>query len=239
MLKRIARYPRIQAAIGAVLAGYLKFVRATTRFTWIGPYSAEDLKKEGTFICAIWHGQNFMIPLAMWDGARVAVMITRHGDGALVAEACERMGMTPIRASGGSQKQKNEKGGAAGLRAMITALDQNYIVAITPDVPKTARVAVQGIIALARLSGRAIRPICVATTHRIDLDNWDRTSLCLPFGRGAIAVGDPITIARDADAETQENTRLQLERDLDAMHDAAYSFLGAKDPGELLRANRS
>ena len=50
MLKRIARYPRIQAAIGAVLAGYLKFVRATTRFTWIGPYSAEDLKKEGTFI---------------------------------------------------------------------------------------------------------------------------------------------------------------------------------------------
>ena len=239
MLKRIARYPRLQAAIGAVLAGYLKFVRATTRFTWLGPYRVDDLKNEGAFICTIWHGQNFMIPLAMWDGARVAVMITRHGDGAVVAEACERMGMTPIRASGGSHKQKDEKGGAAGLRAMITALDQGYIVAMTPDVPKNARVAVPGIIALARLSGRPIRPICVATTNRIDLDNWDRTSLCLPFGRGAISVGEPIQIARDADAETQEQIRLKLERDLDAMHDAAYSFIGAKDPGEKLRANRS
>ena len=139
MLKRIARYPRLQAAIGAVLAGYLKFVRATTRFTWVGSYDGASLKEEGAFICAIWHGQNFMIPLAMWEGARVAVMITRHGDGAVIAEACERMGMTPIRASGGSQKQKDEKGGAAGLRAMITALDQGHIVAMTPDVPKTAR----------------------------------------------------------------------------------------------------
>lgn len=239
MLKRIARYPRLQAAIGAVLAGYLKFVRATTRFTWIGASNIASLKDEGAFICAIWHGQNFMIPLAMWEGARVAVLITRHGDGAVVAEACERMGMTPIRASGGSHKQKDEKGGAAGLRAMITALDQGHIVAMTPDVPRNARVAVQGIIALARLSGRPIYPICVATTRRIDLDNWDRTSLCLPFGRGAIAVGEPIKIARDADGETQEKIRLQLERDLDAMHDTAYGFLGTSDPGKNLRANRS
>ena len=239
MLKRIARYPRLQAAIGAVLAGYLKFVRATTRFTWIGASNIASLKDEGAFICAIWHGQNFMIPLAMWEGARVAVLITRHGDGAVVAEACERMGMTPIRASGGSHKQKDEKGGAAGLRAMITALDQGHIVAMTPDVPRNARVAVQGIIALARLSGRPIYPICVATTRRIDLDNWDRTSLCLPFGRGAIAVGEPIKIARDADGETQEKIRLQLERDLDAMHDAAYGYLGENDPGKQLRANRS
>ena len=122
---------------------------------------------------------------------------------------------------------------------MITALDQGHIVAMTPDVPRNARVAVQGIIALARLSGRPIYPICVATTRRIDLDNWDRTSLCLPFGRGAIAVGEPIKIARDADGETQEKIRLQLERDLDAMHDAAYGYLGDNDPGRQLRANRS
>lgn len=239
MLKRIARYPRIQAAIGAVLAGYFKFVRATTRITWLDPQIVETLKREEVFICAIWHGQNFMIPLAMWKGAQAAVLITRHGDGALIAEACERMGMTPIRASGGSQKQKNEKGGAAGLRAMINALDDGYIVAMTPDAPKTARVAVQGIIALARLSGRPIRPFCVATSRRIDLNNWDRTSICLPFGRGAIAVGDAIVIERDADAETQERMRVLVEQELDAMHDAAYAALGTVDPGRALRANRS
>jgi lysophospholipid acyltransferase (LPLAT)-like uncharacterized protein len=78
----------------------------------------------------------------------------------------------------------------------------------------------------------------VATSRRIDLNNWDRTSICLPFGRGAIAVGNAITIDRDADAETQEQVRLQLERDLDAMHDRAYAFLGTVDPGRGLRANR-
>ena len=104
MLKSIARYPRVQAAIGAILAGYLKLVRATTRFEWLQPGIVDVLKDECPFICAIWHGQNFMIPLAMWDGAKVAVLITRHGDGAVVAEACERMGMTPIRASGGTQR---------------------------------------------------------------------------------------------------------------------------------------
>ena len=179
-----------------------------------------------------------MLPLAMWQGADVAVLITRHGDGAVVAEACERMGMTAIRASGGVTRKASKKGGAAGLRAMITALEDGHIVALTPDVPKTARVAVQGVIALARLSGRPIRPICVATSHRIDFKNWDRTSLCLPFGRGAIAVGEPITIDRDADLETQEAFRLQLERELDAMHDQAYGFLGTVDPGLSLRANR-
>lgn len=238
MLKTIARYPRVQAVIGAIFAGYLKLVRATTRFEWLQPGIVEVLKDESPFICAIWHGQNFMIPLAMWDGAKVAVLITRHGDGAVVAEACERMGMTPIRASGGTQRKIEQKGGAAGLRAMLGALESGHIVAITPDAPKVARVAVQGIIALARLSGRPIRPICVATSLRIDLKNWDRTSICLPFGRSAIAVGEPIVIDRNADEATQDSVRRQLERDLDALHDAAYAHLGTVDPGFSLRANR-
>ena len=239
MLKTISRFPVIQAAIGLVLAGYLKLVRATTRFSYEPADLIDRLKANTPFIAAIWHGQNFMITLAMWKKAPVSVLITRHGDGGVVAKACEAMGIKPIRASGGDQRKLERKGGAAGLRAMIKARDGGDIVVMTPDVPKVARVSGLGIIALARLSGRPIIPMVVATSRRVDLKNWDRTSICLPFSRGVIKIGEPIYVVRDADEAMQEAARQKLEASLDAIHDQAYATLGTTDPGAALKvANR-
>jgi lysophospholipid acyltransferase (LPLAT)-like uncharacterized protein len=236
MLKTISRFPLVQSAIGQILALYLRFVRLTTRFSYEPADFTDRLKGETPFIAAIWHGQNFMITLAMWQGAQVSVLITRHGDGGVVAKACEAIGIKPIRASGGDARKLERKGGAAGLRAMLTALQGGDIVVMTPDVPKVARVAGRGIIALARLSGRPILPIVVATSRRIDLNNWDRTSVCLPFGRGVMMVGEPIYVARDASEETEEAARLRLQASLDAVHDRAYAALGTTDPAALLKA---
>jgi lysophospholipid acyltransferase (LPLAT)-like uncharacterized protein len=235
MLKTISRFPLIQTAIGLVLAGYLKLVRMTTRFTYEPADLIDQLRGQTPFIAAIWHGQNFMITLAMWKDAPVSVLITRHGDGGVVAKACEAMGIKPIRASGGDQRKLERKGGAAGLRAMIKALDGGDIVVMTPDVPKVARVSGLGIIALARLSGRPIVPIVVATSRRVDLNNWDKTSICLPFSRGVMMMGEPIHVARDADEATQEAARQMLETRLDAIHDHAYATLGTVDPGAALK----
>ena len=119
--------------------------------------------------------------------------------------------------------------------AMIKALDGGDIVVMTPDVPKVARVSGLGIIALARLSGRPIVPIVVATSRRVDLNNWDKTSICLPFSRGVMMMGEPIHVARDADEATQEAARQMLETRLDAIHDHAYATLGTVDPGAALK----
>ena len=119
---------------------------------------------------------------------------------------------------------------------MLKALDGGEIVVMTPDMPKIARVAGVGIIALARLSSRPIYPVVVATSRRIDLKNWDRTSICLPFGRGVIKLGEPIYVARDADEAAQEAARRAVELSLDALHDAAYDRLGTVDPGAVLKA---
>ena len=235
MLKVISRFPLIQTAIGLFLATYLKLVRMTTRFSYEPSNMIDQLKLNTPFIAAIWPGQNFMITLTMWKDAPVSVLITRHGDGGVVAKACEAMGIKPIRASGGDQRKLERKGGAAGLRAMIKALDGGDIVVMTPDVPKVARVSGLGIIALARLSGRPIIPIVVATSRRIDLNNWDRTSICLPFSRGVMMMGEPIHVARDADETVQEQARQQLEQRLDAIHDRAYASLGTIDPGAALK----
>ncbi len=69
---------------------------------------------------------------------------------------------------------------------MLEALAEGYNMAMTADVPKVSRVAGRGIILLARKSGRPIFPFALATSRFKRLDNWDRSSINLPFGRGAM-----------------------------------------------------
>jgi lysophospholipid acyltransferase (LPLAT)-like uncharacterized protein len=126
-----------------------------------------------------------------------------------------------------------EKGGAGALRAMVKALADGEMVVLTADVPKVARRAGEGIVTLARLSGRPIVPVAVVTSRRIDFKSWDRASLGLPFGRGALVIGDPVTVSRDADEAALEAARAEVERRLDEVHARAYAMVGSADPGAI------
>ena len=77
------------------------------------------------------------------------------------------------------------------------------------------------------------------TSRRIDFNSWDRASIGLPFGRCAIVVGEPITVARDADEATQEAARLAVQTSLDAVHARAYELVGSRDPGAGLREQQA
>lgn len=239
MLKRVFRLTIVQWMLGQMLAAYFRLLRMTTRFTYDPPDANRRLANGAPQILAIWHGQNFMVPLGKWPDAKVSVLITRHEDGEIIAVSSKAFGIKPIRASGGVKATSAKRGGVAGLKAMIDALARGESVVMTPDAPKLARVAGDGVIALARLSGAPIYPVCVATKFRIDLQNWDRTSVGLPFGRGAFVVGEPIRIPRDAEPHEIEEFRKTVERELDAVHDRAYALLGETDPGRELRSNRS
>ncbi len=57
-------------------------------------------------------------------------------------------------------------------------------------------------------------PFAMATSRFIRLNNWDRTTINLPFGRGALVGIDAIVVPPDADAETMEKLRGQLEANL-------------------------
>jgi hypothetical protein len=69
------------------------------------------------------------------------------------------------------------------------------------------------------------------TSRRRDFDSWDRTSIGLPFGRGAIVFGQPIWIGRDAQPAEVEAARLAVQDGLDAAHARAYALVGDADPG--------
>jgi lysophospholipid acyltransferase (LPLAT)-like uncharacterized protein len=64
------------------------------------------------------------------------------------------------------------------------------------------------------VSGRPIYLVAIATRNRITLDNWDRSEISLPFGRGGIVGRGPFRVAADADDDALEAARHTIESEL-------------------------
>jgi lysophospholipid acyltransferase (LPLAT)-like uncharacterized protein len=235
MLKRIGRSRAAQEAVGALAAAYLGLVRRTNRFVVEPPDFEDRVAPDLPVIAAMWHGQHFMTHFAWPKGAKVAALISRHGDAELNAIALRRLGVVPIRGSGGRAAKMHRRGGFAAMREMLRALKDDVTIVMTADVPKVARVAGSGIVTLAQHSGRPIYPVAVVTSRRFDFKSWDRASLGKPFGRGAMVIGDPIRVPPEADPAALESLRLAVQEGLDRAYGRAYALVGGQDPGAGLR----
>jgi lysophospholipid acyltransferase (LPLAT)-like uncharacterized protein len=240
MALQILKSPMVQSLVGKTLAAYLRLVRATNRFVLEPADIYDQVQPELPLIIAMWHGQHIMIPYARPAWMPASSLVSRHGDGGINAAALKSLGIGAIRGSGAMGRKIQQKGGAPAFLAMVKALRDGVTMVLTADIPKRARVAGRGIVQLAQVSGRPIHPCAVVTSRRIDINSWDKASIGLPFGRGAIIVGEAIHVARDADEATIEAARLAVEAGLDAVHARAYALIGASDPGaELGVKNRA
>src|ERR1700730_15779578 len=142
-------------------------------------------------------------------------VVSRHRDGEINAIAAEHLGIGTIRGSGDHGSEFARKGGVGAFRQILATLAQGCSVTLPADVPKVPRVAGLGIIRLAAISGRPIYLVAIATRNRITLNNWDRTEINLPFGRGGIVGRGPFRVAADADHDARERARSTIERELE------------------------
>ncbi len=225
MLKRITSARSVQVAAGALIAAYLKLVYRTSRFTIEPPDIYERIDREQPVILAFWHGQHFLTPFIKRPYHRARVLISRHRDGEINAQAAERLGIGTIRGSGDTKGKFHVKGGATAFRAMLQSLEQGINVALTADVPKISRRCGLGVVKLAQQSGRPIVPVAIATRYRKVMRSWDRAAVNLPFGPGAAVAGDPIFVAADADRDGLEAARLAVEQALEACTARAYEIV--------------
>jgi lysophospholipid acyltransferase (LPLAT)-like uncharacterized protein len=218
---RLARSEWVLNGSAALIAGSLRFVKATSRIAY-EPRSVEDLFADcAPLIITAWHGQAFMLPLMRPPEYDVDVLASRHADGELIARTLMRIGCGVVRGSGAPDPSRmHQKGGIAGFRGMLAALSEGRSVAMTADFLKNARRKVGlGVITLARLSGRPIIPSAFASSRRREIgSSWDRTTISLPFGRAACVVGDPVWVPDDADDAAMEAARAAVERSLDAVN---------------------
>ena len=231
MAKRLFSSGSVVAFGSAVAAAYIRLVYNTSEVRRDPPDTDAKLFSEHPQIFAMWHGQFGMLPKIKPDRpADVAAMVARHGDAELIAGVLSRFGMRLIRGAGAGYRRRN-RGGAAALRESLKALQQGTTVAMTADVaPGPARKAGNGIVMLAKLSGRPIVPCAMATNHYVTLNNWSAFTINLPFSKLGIVVGDPVRVPEDADSATLEAARIAVERGLNQATARAYDLAGATDP---------
>jgi lysophospholipid acyltransferase (LPLAT)-like uncharacterized protein len=226
--KKIARHPFVLNAAGSLIAFYVRLIGWTTRWTREPKDIRAALGGELPVIVALWHGQHVITPLAWpkdWPGS---ALVARHADGEANAIALEKLGFDLVRGSGANRVWSNavqKRGGVSALRALVRTLREGRSVTLTADVPKIGGVAGLGIVQLARLSGRPIYPLAVVTRQHFEFDSWDNARLALPFSRGAVVIGEKLTVSADADDAELEKARLEIGRRLDLAHARAYEIV--------------
>jgi lysophospholipid acyltransferase (LPLAT)-like uncharacterized protein len=212
-------------SLAALITGWLRLVRSTN------PLVVEVPTMEGhpePAILALWHGQHLLAPAIYPSGRGLAAMVSRSADAELNALVLERFGVEAVRGSGGRVAQRHaDKGGARALIALKKALQAGKNVCMIAYIPHgTPRDAGMGIILLARLSGRPIFGVAVATSRRKVLEGtWDKTTINLPFGRGALVISLPVNVPADADDAEMERKRQELTAAINGATTRAYALL--------------
>ena len=223
LVKRLVGSRSFQRAVGVMAAEYLRLVWSTTWFVVEPEGFVEHAQFDFPVIVGIWHVQHFLLPFMRGERA-FKVLISRHRDGEINAIAAEHLGIGAIRGSGDHGGEFARKGGVGAFRQMLATLAQGCSVTLTADVPKVTRIAGSGIVRLAAVSGRPIYLVAIATHNRITLNNWDRTEINLPFGRGGIVGRGPFRVAADADADALETARLTIESELNGATKRAHQL---------------
>ena len=213
LVKRLVGSHAFQKTVGIMAAEYLRLVWSTTWFVVEPAGFVEHAEFDFPVIVGIWHGQHYLLPFMRGERA-FKVLVSRHRDGEINAIAAEHLGIGTIRGSGDHGVEFARKGGVAAFRQIVATLAQGCSVTLTADVPKVTRIAGPGIVRLAALSGRPIYLVAIATRNRVTLDNWDRTEINLPFGRGGIVGRGPFRVAADSDGDALETARRTIETEL-------------------------
>lgn len=196
-MKKLIRSAPFQRGLAWVLAVTVSLVGRCQRWRVVGEAHLRLAAGPAPVIAVFWHETLPAIPILLRK-ARAAGMVqpcvvlaSRHRDGQLIGNIMVNLGMEQVAGS-------TSKGGAAALRGLARALAAGKHVALTPDGPRgPRRVAAPGVAQLAALTGARVLPCAAWTSRAVTLSSWDRMRLALPFGRGVLVVGAPLTVPRD------------------------------------------
>ena len=179
--------------------GVLRALAHTWRFRVINGDAPGKLRAAGSpFIFSLWHGQ--LLPLIWFHrGQGVAILVSEHRDGELIARVAESLGYGLVRGS-------TTRGAERALLSLVRELKSGHEVAITPDGPRgPAESFAPGALIASQRSGAPILPIAASADRAWRLRSWDRFLIPKPFARVTVAYGQPTTVtastARDAARE--------------------------------------
>lgn len=227
---RLSHRRKLQLARGAgrQLARFTRAVLRTSDVHFVPEDGQNQVLEDYPPIIAVWHGQFMMVASLQPEGFEADAIVARHGDAEVIAEALKPFNVQLVRGAGSAgRKFKKERGGVRALREAVRTLKSGRAVVTTADVPPgPARVAGAGIVTLARLSGRPIVPVAVATSRYRSLNTWSRMTINLPYSKLVCVVGEKIWVPAEASAAQQEQLRQLVEQSLRDATAKAYENAG-------------
>lgn len=191
----------LSARIAQIAGGAgLRALAATWRYRVVGGEAIESLRAAGEpFIFSLWHGQ--LLPL-IWHhrGQGVAILVSEHRDGELIARVAAAIGYRLIRGS-------TTRGGGRALMAIVKELRSGAEVAVTPDGPKgPARTYAPGALVAAQRSGAPILPVAAHADRAWYLSSWDGFMIPKPFAKVTVAYGP----SRHVDAPSSRDAATEV-----------------------------
>ncbi|MGE5195257.1 MAG: lysophospholipid acyltransferase family protein, partial [Deltaproteobacteria bacterium] len=150
-------------------------------------YTDCSIETRRGYIYALWHDA-ILIPLARQalERPHVAALVSRHQDGAYLAEFMHHIGVRSIRGS-------TARGGDQALRELMR-LSGDWHIFITPDGPRGPHHVVKpGLVYLASRTGRPVIPMVSHFGSAWQIrGSWTGLLVPRPFSRGWYLIGAPL-----------------------------------------------
>lgn len=136
----------------------------------------------GTAMLVLWHCNLLMLAGGIrGQGMRIAALVSRSGDGALIAVHLNTRGVRTVRGS-------SHRGAAAAAKELLAVATEGFHPAIAIDGPKGPAFRTRsGPIEIAARTGLPIVPMAARATSEWRLPTWDR--LRVPPPRAHVAIG--------------------------------------------------
>jgi len=182
------------------------------------------------YIYALWH-DSILIPLARQalERPNVAALVSRHQDGAYLAEFMDYIGIRSIRGS-------TARGGDQALRELMR-LGDDWHIFITPDGPRGPHHVIKsGLVYLASRTGRPIVPMVSHFGSAWHVrGNWTGLLIPKPFSRGCYLFGEPLAIPPDLSRDAIEFHRARVQSEMDRLERKLARIVAGEEPAETFR----
>lgn len=188
------------AIISRLGSWLVRLLGATWRFDVTHDRAVRSARREQKpLVFSLWHGE--MLPLLYHHRNQgIAVMISEHRDGEIIARIAEAMGFRTVRGS-------TFNGAARALIGACREIEEGHDVAITPDGPRgPAKSFAPGALAIAQRSGAPLVPVAVDARSAWRLKTWDGFMIPKPFAKVRIAYGEATPITADSTRQAGEQT---------------------------------
>jgi hypothetical protein len=170
-------------------------------------------------IYVVWHES--ALAASFYRGQSLHALASKSFDGELISRALLRLGWKD------AARGSSSRGASSGLMELHGFLNQGDPVLLTVDGPRgPRRIAKDGAIKLAVLSGHSVVPVAFCSRPDLRLKTWDRMNVPPPFARGVFWFGEELSFS--ADSGRSSGALRELQTALDRATQDAERFMAER-----------